>query len=72
MKKRLSLLALLAVAVCSTGCARVKPWERDILAKEVMTFDAEAKENVLDHGYYNAREGSAGGFESGGGGCGCN
>jgi hypothetical protein len=50
----------------------VKPWERDILANDVMTFDAEAVESGLDHGYYNAREGAAGGFESGGGGCGCN
>lgn len=72
MKRKLSLALSLALAVCGAGCVRVKPWERDILAKEVMTFDAEAGENALDHGYYNAREGAAGGFESGGGGCGCN
>ena len=72
MRRSLPLLALLTLVVCSAGCARVKPWERDLLAKDVMTFDADAKENTLDHGYYNAREGAAGGFESGGGGCGCN
>lgn len=72
MRKRISLLLLLALIACGAGCTRVKPWERDILAKDVMTFDAEAEENALDHGYYNAREGAAGGFEAGGGGCGCN
>jgi hypothetical protein len=69
------LLLLVLVLVLSapvSGCTRVKPWERGILAKDVMTFDAEAVESALDHGYYNAREGAAGGFESGGGGCGCN
>ena len=58
--------------VLSLGCTRVKPWERDVLSKDVMTFDREAVESALDHGYYNAREGAAGGFEAGGGGCGCN
>ncbi len=72
MKQLVIVLIFLALVASSVGCVRVKPWERDILAKDVMTFDAEAEENALDHGYYNAREGAAGGFESGGGGCGCN
>jgi hypothetical protein len=72
MRRWIPMVLLLVLVVCSVGCARVKPWERDILANDVMTFDAEAVENALDHGYYNAREGAAGGFESGGGGCGCN
>ena len=72
MRRRLLLAVVLALLAQSVGCARVKPWERDTLARPVMTFDAEAEESALDHGYYNAREGAAGGFESGGGGCGCN
>ena len=72
MRKLLSIVGFLALVASSCGCIRVKPWERDILAKDVMTFDAEAEETALDHGYYNAREGAAGGFEAGGGGCGCN
>ena len=72
MRKQLFIAGCLALVAFSTGCARVKPWERDILAKDVMTFDAEEEESALDHGYYNAREGAAGGFDSGGGGCGCN
>jgi len=37
-----------------------------------MKFDSEVDESTLDHTFYNAREGAAGGFDSGGGGCGCN
>jgi hypothetical protein len=72
MRKLLSIVGVLALVASSVGCVRVKPWERDILARPAMTFDAEVEENALDHGYYNAREGAAGGFESAGGGCGCN
>ncbi len=72
MKRLLSILLFLVLAASSAACVRVKPWERDILAEDVMTFDAEAEESALDHGYYNAREGASGGFEAGGGGCGCN
>ena len=53
------------------GCVRVQPWERDLLSKRSMTFSSEREENVLDHTFYSAREGAEGGFQSGGGGCGC-
>jgi hypothetical protein len=59
-------------ALAVSGCARVNPWERDLLSRPAMKFDSEQDESVLDHTFYNAREGAAGGFESGGGGCGCN
>ena len=66
------LVPCLLFTTAIAGCVRVQPWERDILTKRPMTFEAEQEENTLDHTYYNAREGAAGGFESGGGGCGCN
>lgn len=72
MRRLILPVVVFSLVAQSVGCARVKPWERDILAKDMMTFDAEEEENTLDHGYFNAREGAAGGFESGGGGCGCN
>lgn len=64
---------LLGIALVSAvhGCVRVKPWERDILSKRSMTFQSEKFENILDRTFYEAREGADGGFESGGGGCGC-
>ena len=72
MRRLLLLVVLFALIALSLCCTRVKPWERDVLSRDVMTFDREAEESALDHGYYNAREGAAGGFEAGGGGCGCN
>jgi hypothetical protein len=72
MRRLLLFVIVFAVIALSPGCTRVKPWERDVLSRDVMTFDREAEESALDHGYYNAREGAAGGFEAGGGGCGCN
>jgi hypothetical protein len=72
MRRLLLLVVLIPLIGLDLGCTRVKPWERDVLSRDVMTFDREAEESALDHGYYNAREGAVGGFEAGGGGCGCN
>jgi hypothetical protein len=62
-------LALLAAAA---GCARVKPYERELLAKPIMTFQPDPYEDVLDLHMLEAREGAVGGYGSAGGGCGCN
>ena len=71
--KRIGRDLLLAAMLSSVaaGCVAVKPWQREFLARREMSFDSEKVEFTLDHTYYNAREGAAGGFESGGGGCGC-
>jgi len=70
MKTRLFLVALFAVA--AAGCVRVKPFERELLAKPTMTFQPDPHEDVLDNHMLEAREGAAGGYGSAGGGCGCN
>ncbi len=62
------LLALLA----ASGCVRVKPYERELLAKPTMTFQPDPHEDVLDLHMQEAREGAVGGYGSAGGGCGCN
>ncbi len=72
MKRGFEIILVTVIFLAVSGCVLVKPWERDTLSKRVMTFDAEVDESTLDHTYYNAREGATGGFESGGGGCGCN
>ena len=51
---------------------RVKPYERELLAKPTMTFQPDPHEDVLDNHMLEAREGAAGGYGSAGGGCGCN
>lgn len=71
---RLGYAALLTALAASllTACVRVKPYERELLARPDMDFDAnpaiiEAEAHTTD-----IREGSRGGFGAGGGGCGCN
>lgn len=54
------------------GCAPVKPYQRELLAKPIMTFQPDADEDTLDLHMLEAREGSTGGYGSAGGGCGCN
>jgi Domain of unknown function (DUF4266) len=68
MKLALACLLLLTVG----GCVRVKPYERELLAKPTMTFQPDPHEDVLDNHMLEAREGAAGGYGSAGGGCGCN
>ncbi|MCU1281507.1 MAG: putative lipoprotein [bacterium] len=68
--KRILLLALFAAA--AAGCVRVKPYERELLAKPTMTFQPDPHEDVLDNHMLEAREGASGGYGSAGGGCGCN
>jgi hypothetical protein len=65
---RLALLFL----VCGAGCVRVRPYERELLAKLIMTFQPDPYEDVLDLHMLEAREGALGGYGSAGGGCGCN
>ena len=61
-----ALFLILLLAVAATGCARVKPYERELLAKPTMTFQPDPHEDVLDNHMLESREGAAGG------GCGCN
>jgi hypothetical protein len=66
----LLLLLLLGCGFC--GCARVQPWERDMLADPRMQPDANAVHAGIDDHIYFSKEASSGGRGFGGGGCGCN
>ena len=75
MSARLALGALLLVlAVAASGCAAtaVKPWDRDLLAQPKMRFAPLALEHAIDQHVYFSKEGSLGGMDVAGGGCGCN
>ncbi len=65
-----SLLALAVVSI--TGCAGVKPWEREYLADPIMKFDGNKEEKAVREHFLGTREGSTGSFGVSGGGCGCN
>jgi len=56
------------------GCASVtvKPWEREVLARDDMQLDAHALDAAIDDHIYFSKEGTSGGRGFGGGGCGCN
>jgi hypothetical protein len=69
--KRLACIFVFVILAVG-GCARVKPYERELLAKPTMTFQPDPHEDVLDNHMLEAREGAAGGYGSAGGGCGCN
>lgn len=72
---QLAAAALLLGALASlTGCAAmsVKPWDRDLLAEKKMSFNPQPMHMALDDHIYFSKEGSTGGQNVGGGGCGCN
>lgn len=74
--------ALLALA--TTGCSsfgdtmkrdswvRVKPWERDLLAREDMAWDPSPLQATFRSHIFFSKEASLAGGSAGGGGCGCN
>jgi hypothetical protein len=71
---RLSFLCLLAGAALVSGCSSlgVKPWQRDVLAREEMRLDANPLDAAIDDHMYFSKEASSGGRSFAGGGCGCN
>jgi len=74
MSGRLSLLcAMLAMALIS-GCGSlgVRPWQRDVLAREGMQLDSDPLDAAIDDHLYFSKEASSGGRSFAGGGCGCN
>jgi hypothetical protein len=70
----LNLLFLLAAAGIAGGCSSlgVKPWERDILAREEMQLGSDPLDAAIDDHLYFSKEASSGGRSFAGGGCGCN
>jgi hypothetical protein len=61
-----------ALLVGASGCAMVRPYQRERLTDRIMSFKAEAKEDARLTKSFDAREGSTGGNGGAGGGCACN
>lgn len=68
--RKFVLLALCGALL--TGCTTLKPWEREVLARDDMQLDVNALDTALDDHIYFSKEGTSGGRGFGGGGCGCN
>jgi hypothetical protein len=72
MKMFLKLSTVIALPVLASGCATVKPWDRDLLAEKGMRFIPNPMLHAIDDHIYFSKEASMGGQDAGGGGCGCN
>jgi hypothetical protein len=72
--KHAEFLWLLCGAAAVSGCTSigVKPWQRDVLAREAMQLDADPLDAAIDDHLYFSKEASSGGRSFAGGGCGCN
>jgi hypothetical protein len=71
---RLSSLCVIAGAVIVAGCTSigVKPWQRDVLAREEMQLDSDPLDAAIDDHMYFSKEALSGVRSFAGGGCGCN
>jgi hypothetical protein len=69
---RRALVALALCALFSSGCAQVRPWERDALARPDMAWDPDPLGASLGKHIQFSKEASLDGAPGGGGGCGCN
>lgn len=65
-------ICLILTMLCLSGCSTVKPWERGNLASDVMAWSSDPLKGSLDNHINFAKEGSSGGAQAAGGGCGCN
>ena len=72
MRSLAPILALLLLTLAVSGCARVKPWERDQLARRDMGWEPDGLEAAREGHIYFSKEASMPGGSAGGGGCGCN
>jgi hypothetical protein len=65
----------LFVALALSGCAAFappQPWEKGVLARPDMQFDADRLDARNTQHIYTSKEAASGGQGVGGGGCGCN
>jgi hypothetical protein len=65
-------LLFLALQFLASGCATVKPYEREFLAQRIMDFDTAKIEETKERHWLETLEGSTGGMGGSGGGCACN
>ena len=68
----MTILLCIHGALSASGCATIQPWERGRLADPDMQFGGAEELAAAEAHATEVREGSAGGFDAGGGGCGCN
>jgi hypothetical protein len=70
MRRIVCVLLLASSVPLMAGCVTVKPWERDLHAREDM--QPNSLDLAIDEHIYFSKEASSGGRGFAGGGCGCN
>lgn len=60
------------ILALSAGCSSVKPWQRDVMARQSMAANKQPMIASFDDHLYFSKEASTGGKTLDGGGCGCN
>jgi hypothetical protein len=63
---------LLLTSLFASGCASVKPYQREYLALRIMDFNKDMAEEAKERHWVETLEGSSGGMGGTGGGCACN
>ena len=72
MKHPALFLLAYVLLMTATGCANVKPWQREHLADYTMRADRDPLGTAQVEHIWFSREEANGGRGVGGGGCGCN
>ncbi|MDR7088253.1 MULTISPECIES: DUF4266 domain-containing protein [Cellvibrio] len=72
LRRLLFIVLLFSIAACSPIKPWVKPYERQKIADEIMSFERNPIADSYLHHVYDAREAARGGDGASGGGCGCN
>ena len=72
MRRFFCLALCSAAALAVVSCARVAPYERETLARRDMGLGENADLSAGEEHAEAYREGSSGGGDAKGGGCGCN
>jgi hypothetical protein len=70
-KRIISFSLLTFLIILSYGCAAVKPFEREHLSDPLIVPLSQFSKQSLDQKFFTSREGSIGGADGIGGGCGC-
>lgn len=65
------LMAVFSALLFLSGCATVKPWEREKLSDPIMIIDENPIDAGLKEHHLDYREGSNGATGAQSGGCGC-
>ena len=69
---RVTSILLALVLLAASGCTQLKPWEREILARDDMAWDPDPLEAQRRAHIHFSKEASLPGGGVVGGGCGCN